>query len=100
MSHKKGLSPEEIATLLQELSDNESKGKELSEMGWESDEENFIPSASYESKDAERYEYAKNNVSQNTKTFTASNSSWWEEPSSMNACGKLSNKIFYLKIAA
>ena len=84
MSHKKGLSPEEIATLLQELSDNESKGKELSEMGWESDEENFIPSASYESKDAERYEYAKNNVSQNTEVFIAHGGSQWEETTVWN----------------
>ena len=41
MSHKRELNPDQIIALLQELSDNESEGRELSELEGASDVENF-----------------------------------------------------------
>ncbi len=76
MSRKRGLSPEEIAQLLRDLSDNESEGGELSDIDAPSDDEIFIcPDTSDSSSD----EDAENSHSENSELFVARDGSQWKK---------------------
>ncbi len=89
MSRKRGLSPEEIAELLRELSDNESEGGELSEMNEGSDDEIFVPSVS---SDSESNEDTEIDNSHNQQIFVARDGSQWKEYMSVSASGRLSSQ--------
>lgn len=89
MSRKRGLSPEEIAALLRELSDNESEGGELSELDEGSDDEHFVPPASSSSESDE--DNAIDN-SHNHEVFTGRDGSQWKEYISVKSSGRYASQ--------